>query len=181
MYRGAFHFLTAAGTGEDQGVSFAKYVKLHGLLAGDLAPVVDFEWDKTKTNPDRWATSGLKPTEMVDKLLACLKAIQRETGRRPVVYTMRQWWIDRKIPEAEMERLAGYPIWIAEYSNSHHALDLERPSVPNNAAWALWQFSASGTLNEGYVRNRNGSRRGVDTNVFKGTQQAFLAAFDVKE
>jgi lysozyme len=170
VFRGAYHFLSASADPVAQADSFLKFMALHGgLQPGDLPAVLDLEWDITTSGgPDHW--EGQTPAEILDKTLVWLKKVEAETGKVPILYTARSWWRQRGIPETDFAKLANYKIWIADYSNSNRAT--EKPAVPQEAAWHLWQFTEGAKLSKGYSGT-------LDANIFKGTEAEFLAAFQL--
>lgn len=132
-----------------------------------MPPVVDLEWDKkNKHAPDRW--KDRTPGEIVAIALEWLNWVRKTTGRTPMLYTARSWWRERGIPEFDFAKFSDFRIWIADYSRSARAVEI--PAVPNKATCNLWQFSESSKLSKGY-------EGGLDANVFKGTEEQFLADF----
>jgi lysozyme len=171
VLRGAYHFLSAAQSGEAQAQSYLKFLKLHGgLQVTDMPPVVDLEWDVAKIGePDRWRNKA--PNEILASLLAWLVNVQQATGRIPMVYTARSWWRERMGSDALFSELAGYKVWIADYSES--ARGREVPRVPRGDKWHIWQFTDGAQLKRGYPRK-------LDANIFKGTNAEFEQEFQVK-
>src|SRR5258708_3590446 len=86
--RGAFHFLSSTSPGLAQADSFVDYVTLHGgFKDDDLPPVVDLEWDVTRTVKDQWVGKGADA--IVKNGLDCLGRIKERTHRTPILYTAR--------------------------------------------------------------------------------------------
>jgi lysozyme len=168
VFRGAYHFLSASDDPVMQADRFVAYVNLHGgFKPGDMAPVMDLEWDKASANsPDRWQSHT--PQEIVSITLSFLARVEQLTGRVPMIYSARSWWRERKIPDSEISKFARYAIWAADYSRA--SLKRESPASPGNAKPALWQFSESSNISKIYPE-------GVDANIFKGTQTDFLRTF----
>jgi lysozyme len=169
VYRGAYHFLTAKGSAEDQAKSFLAYLKLHGSRPDDLPPCMDLEWDVGKNNPDQWKGHE---SEIIPKALAFLTAVEKATGRTPVIYTARSWWRDRGLKESDFAKFDHFPIWIADYSTSHKAA--EKPAVINGRTQTMWQFADDAFLTAGYKKK-------LDANIFYGTPQAFRASLGIPE
>src|SRR4029078_9095672 len=91
VYRGAYHFLSSDSPGLSQAESFLGYVGVHGgFKPDDMPPCLDLEWDKTASNPDRWA--GHTPEEIIQSALDWLKEVNSKTGRKPMIYTALSWW-----------------------------------------------------------------------------------------
>jgi lysozyme len=171
LYRGAYHFLTASGSAEDQAKSFVEYLSLHGGIKDkDLPPCLDLEWDRTSTNPDQW--KGQDADKILAKALLWLKIVGEKTGRTPVLYTARSWWRDRIGDEKKLKLLDRYHVWIADYSTSHKAA--EKPALINGRTQKVWQFADDALLTTGYDR-------GVDANIYYGTTQDFLTDFGIKQ
>jgi lysozyme len=170
-YRGAYHFLSAKGSAEDQANSYVEYLNLHGgLKAVDLAPCVDLEWDRTSDNPDQW--KGQEPDVILAKTLKWLQIVEMRTKRKPIIYTARSWWRERIQDEKKLELLDKYSIWIADYSTSHKAT--EKPSVINGKRQMLWQFTDDASLSTGY-------NQGMDANIYYGTVAQFETDFGVSK
>jgi lysozyme len=181
IYRGAYHFLSADGSGASQADNFLGMIGSK-LDPTDLPPSLDLEWD-VRTGPDGKIILGsdgkardfwdtvVSPQEIIDRALEWLKVVEARTGRIPIVYTNRAWWNERIKDEGKFAALSRYKIWIADYSKNGRAQ--ETPSVPNRAKWHLWQFTASAKIAQG------GLPTAVDANIFKGNDKAFRAAFSL--
>ena len=166
--RGAYHFLSALDDGKTQAERFVQYVNLHGgFKKDDMPPCVDLEWDVTSKNPDQW--KGQSPDKILDNVIAWLRRTKELTGRIPLVYTARSWWIERGIPEAKLDMLKEYAIWIADYSRSHKAS--EKPAIINGRSQSLWQFADDAKLTLGYPGGA------LDANVFYGSRDEFRKEF----
>lgn len=166
--RGAYHFLTALDDGKEQAERFVQYVNLHGgIRPDDMPPCLDLEWDIVRNNPDRW--KGQSPDKILSSTIAWLQKTKELTGRIPLVYTARAWWLERGIPEAKFAALKDYPIWIADYSKSGKAL--EKPATINGRTQSLWQFADDAKLTAGYPNGK------LDANIFYGSREAFNREF----
>ncbi|MBY5394631.1 glycoside hydrolase [Rhizobium leguminosarum] len=169
VYRGAYHFLSANGSAEDQANSFVDYITLHGGIGpDDMPPCLDLEWDRTSTNPDQW--NGQDPDAILSKAIKWLNIVESRTGREPILYTARSWWRERIKDESKLARLDGYHVWIADYSTSHKAA--EKPAIINGKVQKIWQFTDNASLATGY-------NRGIDANIYYGTKEAFEADFGI--
>jgi lysozyme len=169
--RGAYHFLSSSGDGIAQADRFLKFLEENGgLKSGDLPAVLDLEWDiATKNGPDRW--QGHHPDEILNNVLAWLKRVEEKTRKVPIVYTARAWWKDRGIPEEKFARLSHYKVWVADYSQSSHAVEI--PVVPNNSRFDLWQFTEQAQLSTGY-----GGK--LDANIYYGNDKKFVSDFQIR-
>jgi lysozyme len=172
VYRGAYHFLTAADPAVAQAGRFVDYVDLHGgFKPDDMPPCLDLEWDRTSTNPDRW--KGQNPDNIIQKALDWLKEVQQRTNRKPMVYTALSWWHDRGVPIEKIKLFKDYTIWVADYSKSHKAS--EKPSIIGDRKQDIWQFAEDAKLTTGFP---NGS---VDANIYYGTIDQFKKDFDLPQ
>jgi lysozyme len=180
ILRGAYHFLSADGLGEAQAQNFLGVLG-RAFEPSDMPPTLDLEWDVRIANgkiilgPDGKARDfwdNTSPQDILDRTLAWLKAVAAATGRIPLVYTNRVWWLERIKDEEKFAALGRYKIWIADYSKSGRAT--EKPAVPSQSAWHLWQFTAAAKFTSG------GLSTAVDANIFKGTDKEFRAAFGLR-
>jgi lysozyme len=173
LHRGAYHFMTAKGSAELQAQNFLSTVGT--VEANDLPPCLDLEWDwlsndqKYVLDPrghkvDQWA--ALSSAEIVERVSKWLGIVQHATGKKPIVYTARSWWLDR-IGTSRL--LSGYSFWIADFTSK--SLGRERPSVPEELSWSLWQLTDRGILRNGAIKTP------VDTTVFNSTAAAFDKQF----
>ena len=165
--RGVYHFLSASDDPKLQAERFVAFMNLHGgVLQSDLSPVMDLEWDiGCKNCRDRWLSHS--PQEIVSRALIWLNRVQELTGKTPMVYTARSWWLSAHIPEADFAKLSKFNIWIADYSAGH--LATEAPAVPNKEKASIWQFSESAKL--------TGYSGVVDANIFYGSEAEFETTF----
>jgi len=164
VHRGAYHFMSAQGDPSAQAQNFLSNVG--PLLSSDLPPTIDLEWDAPAgSDPgqaDRW--KALSSREIVEKALVWLEAVERSTGKTPVIYTAASWWNERI---GTTDKLKKYKIWIADYTRTSQLN--ETPRLPAGQEAPLWQFSERGRVQDGFSTN-------VDVNVFKGTVDQFLVA-----
>lgn len=161
--RGAYHFLTAISSGAEQAASYIKFRNQQAPFTRDELPsVVDLEWDKTNTNPDRWV--GVNNDKIVASVIAWLTAVEAASGKKPLIYTCNAWLKEHHFTMAQIMRLKSYGLWIADYSNSHRAIEV--PSQPSVFTLALWQFTAGAKL-------KFGSPKPLDASIFKGSEAKF--------
>lgn len=137
VLRGAYHFYRPQTSAAKQAEHFLRTV---ALAPGDLPPVLDVE-----------VTDGASPDSIARGLRTWLQAVERATGRRPIIYTRASFWtasVGAALPE--------YPLWVAHYGVS-------APNLPSGwPSWTLWQFS-----DEGRVAGISGN---VDLDWFNGTR-----------
>nr|WP_311529141.1 GH25 family lysozyme [uncultured Ralstonia sp.] len=179
VHRGAYHFLScgdpgisAQAWGKAQAATFVKVIKANGgLLATDMPPVVDLEWDKAKANgPDRWAQR--KPAEIIEMVRTFLSTVEAELHRKPMIYTAKSWWRERIGSEALFGTLSSYPLWLADYPKTARASEV--PNSINGTRWALWQYTEKATMAIGF-------NEPFDANIFKGTTSSFYSSLGVAE
>ena len=160
LHRGAYHFLRADADIEAQVKKFLD--KMGPLQPGDLPPAMDLEWDVYRDSTRTWHPrdgsdywSNLEPDEILARALKWLQLVERETGRVPVIYTSRAWWMQRIKDESKLELLKRYPIWISAMEDTD--LRLEKPGAKGRWAgkwnWTLWQFTNMGDLTTGGIPN----------------------------
>lgn len=117
---------------------------------GTLPPVLDLE-----------DTGGLAPRDLVTWAQQFLETVRTLTGRTPIFYTYRYFWSSSM---ASTTALSRYPLWLAAYTS------VTPPAVGGSSAWALWQYTSSGSV--------PGIRGGVDVSRFAGTAAQLAALAD---
>jgi lysozyme len=178
LHRGAYFFLSSGETGDNpdelgkaQAESLVKIIKANGgLRSTDLAPSVDVEWDKYKSNVDRWGKWS--PAEIAIIVKAFSKKVEDELGVKPIIYTAKSWWLERMKSEKTFSEFDGHVLWIADYSNSSQANEI--PKTINGKKWAVWQFTDNAHFEIGHKKN-------FDANIFKGSPEEFRKALSVEE
>jgi GH25 family lysozyme M1 (1,4-beta-N-acetylmuramidase) len=125
IIRGAYHF---ALPDKSSGASQAAYFVAHG---GDwkadgwtLPPALDIEY-----NPydKKHGCYGLSKAKMVSWIKAFSAEVNRETGRRPVIYTTTLWW---KTCTGNSSSLAStHALWIARHDVGGRGLAARRMVV----------------------------------------------------
>jgi lysozyme len=181
---GAYHFLTASGDPDAQAQNFLRYIG-KTVPVDDLPPALDLEWDTRVGSDKKWILgpdgkkldhwSGIDGGEIIRRAIVWLKAVEKATGRKPIVYTNGEWWKQRIGNESRIGEFAGYGVWIADYSKTGRAVEV--PFVPSKASWKLWQFTANGQFRDGGI----GKGASVDASVFNGTYSQFLSAMGVAQ
>ena len=170
IFRGAYHFMSAVADPAEQAANFLETIG--ETTSADLPPCLDLEWDYGTNDGgsvvDRWAK--LAPDEIVARALVWLKAVEAQTGKRPIIYTNSRWW---KARIRDSKELAGYRLWIADYDDE--SLRSRAPWVPDGFQWVFWQITDRGVLSTGGVRGR------VDANYFRGTYADFVNEFGLSD
>ena len=174
---GVFHFMTPTDDAGKQAEFFVHILRSFGKL--QLIPSLDLEWHLgpiTNSCPsdaivkikrdngtvvekcDLWYK--LTGDEIIYRSNIVLDAVKDEKGTEPLFYTNAQWFKARIGKGMRINDLHTKIIWIADYSKG--GLGTEKPQVPNDAPWLLWQFSEA-------ARVKSGSNAlQIDASIFEG-------------
>lgn len=156
LIRGAYHFFGPLTNVEAQVQNFLKKVKLE---LSDLPPVLDLEKDDRPQVAGQWGQITLN--ERISRIKQWLQTVEKEIGRRPMIYTNRNFW---KEFMSETEEFTDYSLWFAEY-------DAIEPKIPANnwggKGYTIWQNSEKGAV--------NGISGDVDRNRFNGSLEQLIA------
>lgn len=128
-----------------------------GARAGELPPVLDFEWPL----PKDWAQWGVTSDSAAAWGRAYLARMQQLCGgRAPLIYTYPDFWSHVSLAGADaVAPYATYPLWLARY-------EVNVPgTLPPWGAPLFWQKSNGG--------GRLPSGAPVDEDVFIGDEAAF--------
>ncbi|MCP8882952.1 glycoside hydrolase family 25 protein [Devosia sp. XJ19-1] len=146
MPRGAYHFMTWCSLASEQAAWFTQNVPYDPSA---LPPVLDLEWNNhssCKTKPNK--------ADALEKIRLMLDAMERHTGKLPIIYTDMNFHNDV---------LAGeyFPnaFWLRSTAAEPHERYGNRP-------WTFWQYTQTGIV--------PGVRGEVDRNVFYGTTEDWL-------
>ena len=139
---GSYHMARPAMEPTQQAHAFAD--RLQSVGGPQLPPVLDLEYEE-----------DLDPAELAEWTQIFLDTLTERTGRTPIIYTYRNFWIEKM---ANTTRFAEYPLWLAEYGVSQPTL----PVIGGWSEWLFWQRAETGRV-PGFVDN-------VDLNVFAGTR-----------
>ena len=144
VLRGAYHFFTQCRSGLEQARNFIARVPVDRSA---LPPVVDAE----HMGPCR---DGPSVADVAAELAAFIEAVAKHFGRRPLIYTTREF------DDAYLAgRFGTERFWIRS---------LVLPPRFRRDQWVFWQYHNLG--------RREGVARPIDLNVFRGSP-ADLAAF----
>lgn len=135
---GMYHYARPAKDPIAQARHFSDRINEVGGL--DLAPVLDLE-----------VAEGLSPDQLAQWTRTFLQEVQLRTGRQPIVYTYRYFWIEQM---ANTTEFSEYPLWLAAY---------QAVSPTPVGGWSqldFWQRSDAGRV--------NGITGPVDMNLFNG-------------
>jgi lysozyme len=149
--RGAYHFMYWCRPAEEQAEWFRRNVPQD---PDALPPVLDLEWNgHSRTCPRK-----VSRDEALAMTHVMLDAMERHTGKRPIIYTDITFHAD--VLDGEFD---DYPFWVRSVAAEPH----ERY---NNRRWTFWQFTTTGRV--------PGIDGDVDRNTFYGTDNqwaTFLA------
>lgn len=155
LIRGAYHFFQPLTNVEAQVQNLLKKVKLE---LSDLPPVLDVE-DYPDSMKERWGQINLN--ERINRIKQWLQKVEKEIGRRPIIYTNPNFW---KNFMSETEEFTDCSLWLAEY-------DVVKPTIPANnwggKGYTFWQNSEKGAV--------NGINGDVDRNRFNGSLEELIA------
>ncbi|MFS2139161.1 GH25 family lysozyme [Duganella sp. Dugasp56] len=170
IHRGAYHFLSAEKDAKAQASTFVEFLSQNGgLKPTDMPPVMDLEWDKASMKAkDRWQNKTAD--QIVAAAKAWLEEVEKQTGRRPMIYTSLVWWRER-VGSDRLAEFSAYPLWIADYSASSRAV--ETLNVPKKMPWALWQYTENARMTAGF-------EGGFDANIFKGKEADFYSKLNLQ-
>ena len=146
MPRGAYHFMTWCSLASEQAVWFAQNVPAD---PDALPPVLDLEWNNhssCKTKPSR--------ADALEKIRYMLEAMERHTGKLPIIYTDMNF--HRDVLNGEYFPNA---FWLRSTAAEPH----ERYG---NRAWTFWQWTQTGVV--------RGIKGEVDRNAFYGGQNEWI-------
>jgi lysozyme len=137
ILRGAYHF---AVPDKSSGATQAAYfVRNGGAWRADgwtLPPALDIEY-----NPydKKHKCYGLSKAGIVSWIQAFSDELERETGRRPVIYTTTHWW--NTCTGGSGAFAANHALWLARYDSA------DTGTLPAGwSMWTFWQYDNSGTL-----------------------------------
>lgn len=142
LLRGVYHFLDWTADADRQAEHFCNTIAGHKL---DFPPIVDFE---CRANPPDQKTA-------TSELWGFVVAIERITGRVPIIYTGPSYWKEYGSKDKVWRK---YPLWIANYQ-------VTKPIIPNPwDEYFLWQYTDRG---DGLAYGCEA--KAVDLNYFDGT------------
>ena len=142
VIRGAYIFFNAAQDAAGQAQKFLSTVQ---IAENDLPPVLDIEKNE-----------GVTGSKLIDSVQTWLEIMEKETGRKPIIYTGPSFWNSNM-----NDQFGSYPLWIARYGASK-----PDPLPKGWDSWTFWQYTETGK-----VAGVNGS---VDMNYFNGTLDDLL-------
>jgi len=142
--RGAYHFFSLCKSGAEQAANFIA------ALSGDLGSL-PHAIDAEHMEPCRNGTGVADP---LAEIVAYLDAVERNFGKRPLIYTTREFYEAHFRDGWAPERLRKERFWLR---NLHRA--------PDYGPWMVWQYHNRG--------RRDGIGGPVDLNAFNGSAKEF--------
>ncbi|MFD9443010.1 lysozyme [Streptomyces sp. NPDC060006] len=134
IIRGAYHFaLPHRSSGTAQAAYFLRNGGDWRADGWTLPPALDIEYNPYGANK----CYGLSKGRIVGWIKAFSDEVKRQTGRRPVIYTNRDWW---RTCTGDSPAFADHPLWLARYSAS------AGPLPAGWEFWTFWQYDNSGSL-----------------------------------
>jgi lysozyme len=121
---GAYHFYRSDDKPTKQADFFWKVISAKGTT--DIAPVVDVEQESLPADEE------IDAGDFQADLLTFMENLQEKSKRTPFIYTNHAF-ANKYLTD---NRFSCYPLWIADYSNTH------APTLPKTwqeAGYTLWQ------------------------------------------
>lgn len=140
MQVGTYHYARPGGDARAQAQHYASQYNQVGNHS--LPPVLDLE-----------VSEGKSPEQLADWTREFMNELETLTGRTPMMYTYRYFWIEQM---NNTQEFANYPLWLAAYQST--APD----PVGGWNKLDMWQRSDSGRV--------NGIAGNVDLNLFNGNE-----------
>ena len=134
---GSYHFFRPGVSAAGQ---FALFKRVIDKRKQDLLPLIDVE-----------VTGGVSIATLHSRLQEFLKLVTEEYGRRPVIYTGRNFYNKYF---ADYDFYKPYLFMIAMYNTA------EQPYLDNGEDYVIWQYSSKGRI--------DGIRGDVDQSRFVG-------------
>lgn len=139
---GTYHFFSLTSSGALQARHF---LRKSSVLPTDLPPVLDIE-------PTERQIRRFGEANMFREVRAWLRIVEKQCGKRPVLYISQQFFLDHLKNAPDLVR--DYEFWIARYGQYMPYVRLLH-----------WQLTPYGRV--------EGIRGDVDVNVFNGTPEQF--------
>jgi GH25 family lysozyme M1 (1,4-beta-N-acetylmuramidase) len=126
------------GSAKAQADAAARELGAVAVPARQMLPLaLDIEPDPYAAGQKTNECYGLSQTAMVTWIRQFLAQAELKTGKKPVIYTLADWW---RVCTGNSAAFGGYPLWIASYRAS-------APALP--AGWrkyTFWQHTSSGAI-----------------------------------
>jgi len=159
MLNGCYHWLQMS---IDPIVAADFYLERYNRFNFHLPPIMDFE--------ERYVIDTGKFSDYAWRAQMWLEHVEKQTGRRPIVYTAK--WFTELFKDEYISWMNKYPLWVADYT--WYANNILNKPYRMPTQWdthLIWQFSADG--------NKRGAEFGVgavdiDLNWFEGSYEDLL-------
>ncbi len=189
IYTGFYHYAllpdvtTSSAIIKDATVQAQKViwrlVSLGGYNEMDLPYALDLENNCVRYRSNKSCAKRATKSAVTLWSKTFMAAIKEKTGRTPIFYSYPTFL---ESAMARDQELAQYPLWLAQYA-INPALPTAQPGLKNigcyvhswttascKSQWIVWQYTSCGIAPKyGVPGNR------LDLNVFRGTQEAFMA------
>jgi lysozyme len=154
---GAYFFYDSGYSWEDQVKLCMKYLKIQ---KHNLPVALDFEQNPGNVSPE---TLGMDIHQW-------LIAIEEDSGRRPIIYTMSGFW-NSAVTDTAATVLGKYELWVANYTYR------SEPSIPKGwKDWVIWQYAEGGGAGAYNIKGYGT----VDSNKFRGTHDDLVKHFNLR-
>jgi len=156
-----------------------RLASMGGYNAMDLPYALDLENNCIRYRANKSCSKRATKSAVTTWAKAFLATLKEKTGRTPIFYSYPNFLEGAMVRDKE---LAKYPLWLAQYA-INPAIPTAQPGLKNvgcyvhswttsacKSEWIVWQYTSCGIAPKyGVPGNR------LDLNVFRGTQEAFLA------
>jgi lysozyme len=156
-----------------------RLVSMGGYNEMDLPYALDLENNCIRYRANKSCSRRATKSAVTTWAKAFLGTLKEKTGRTPIFYSYPNFLEGAMVRDKE---LAQYPLWLAQYA-INPAVPTAQPGLKSigcyvhswttsscKSEWVVWQYTSCGIAPKyGVPGNR------LDLNVFRGTQEAFLA------
>ena len=189
IYTGFYHYAllpdvsTSSALIKDAKVQAQKVLWRVGSLGGynemDLPYALDLENNCVRYRANKSCSKRASKSAVTTWAKTFMSTIKEKTGRTPIFYSYPTFLESAMARDKE---LSQYPLWLAQYA-INPAIPTAQPGVKNvgcyvhswtssscKSQWIVWQYTSCGIAPKyGVPGNR------LDLNVFRGSQEEFLA------
>jgi GH25 family lysozyme M1 (1,4-beta-N-acetylmuramidase) len=189
IYTGFYHYAllpdvtTSSEIIKDATVQAQKVIWRLASLGGynemDLPYALDLENNCVRYRANKSCAKRATKSAVTLWAKTFMATLKEKTGRTPIFYSYPTFLENAMVRDKE---LAQYPLWLAQYA-INPAIPTAQPGLKNigcyvhswttascKSQWVVWQYTSCGIAPKYGVP---GTR--VDLNVFRGSQEAFLA------
>jgi GH25 family lysozyme M1 (1,4-beta-N-acetylmuramidase) len=189
IYTGFYHYAllpdvtTSSALIKDAKVQAQKVLWRVGSMGGynemDLPYALDLENNCVRYRANKSCSKRASKSAVTIWAKAFMSTIKEKTGRTPIFYSYPTFLESAMARDKE---LSQYPLWLAQYAIDP-AIPTAQPGLKNigcyvhswtssscKSQWIVWQYTSCGIAPKyGVPGNR------LDLNVFRGSQEEFLA------